>query len=89
MVVEKISQKRQTFRKNNISQLSHGTKNIHRSKLHLEQTHQRKHFLQQLLLKVCESFRFGQIKKLELYFGLYESAFIFIEKRRSNTVYVK
>ena len=39
---------------------------------------------QQLLLKVCGSFRFGQIKKLEVYFGLYEFSFTFIEKRRPN-----
>ena len=38
--------------------------------------------MQQLLLKVRESFRFGQIKKLEEYFGLYESVLTFIEKRR-------
>ena len=37
-----------------------------------------------LLLKVCESLRFGQIKKLEVYFSLYESSFTFIEKRRPN-----
>ena len=36
-----------------------------------------KHFLQLLLLKACESFRFGEVKKLEEYFGLYES-FTFI-----------
>ena len=35
-------------------------------------------------LKVCEPFRFGQIKKLEVYFGLYESSFNFIEKIRPN-----
>ena len=40
--------------------------------------------LQLLLLKVCESFRFGHIKKLEGYFGLYESSFTFIEKRRPH-----
>ena len=41
-----------------------------------------KFFLQLLLVKVCESFRFRQIKKLEVYFGLYESSFTFMEKRR-------
>ena len=55
-------------------------------------------FLQLLLLKICESFRLGQIKKPEGYFGLYESSFTFIEKRSTvyreekyqiNTVYVK
>ena len=40
--------------------------------------------LQLLLFKVCESFRFGQIKKLEVYFGLQESSFTFIEKIRPN-----
>ena len=40
--------------------------------------------MQLLLLKVCESFRFGQIKKLEVYFGLYEPSFTFIEKKRLN-----
>ena len=39
---------------------------------------------QLLLLKVCESFEFGQIKKFEVYFGLYDSSFTFIEKRRPN-----
>ena len=43
-----------------------------------------KTFLQRLVLKVCESFRSGQIKKLEVYFGLYESSFSFIQKRRLN-----
>ena len=62
--------------------LSHGTKNIHRSKLHLKHTQWRKKILQLMLLNVCESFRFRQIKKLEVYFGLYESSFTFIEKRR-------
>ena len=41
-------------------------------------------FLQLLLLKVCDLFRFGQIKTHEKYFGLYESSFIFIEKIRPN-----
>ena len=40
--------------------------------------------MQLLLLKVWESFRFGQIKKLEVYFGLYEFSFTFIEKKRPN-----
>ena len=35
--------------------------------------------MQLLLLKVCESFRFGQIKKLEVYFGLYEPSSAFTE----------
>ena len=68
MAVEKISQERQTFRKNNVFQLS--------TTYTLE-----KRFLQLLLLKVCESFRLGQ---LEMYFGLYESSFTFIEKRQAN-----
>ena len=52
--------------------------NIHLSKLHLEHTHWRKLFLQLLLLKVCELFRFGHVKKLEeVYFGLYESSLHF------------
>ena len=37
-----------------------------------------------LLLKVCESFRFEQLKKVEVYFGLYEFFFTFIEKKRPN-----
>ena len=37
-----------------------------------------------LLLKVCESFRFGQLKKVKVYFGLYEFFFTFIEKKRPN-----
>ena len=61
---------------------SYGTKNIHRSKLHLQHTNWSKNFLQLLFLKVCESFKFGQIKKLEVYFGLFESPFTFIEKKR-------
>ena len=44
----------------------------------------KKDLLQLLLLKVCMSFRFGQIKKLEVCFGLYESSFTFIGKRRPN-----
>ena len=65
------------------------------SSYHIEQKHSskrvesityapKKDLLQLLLLKVCMSFRFGQIKKLEVYFGLYESSFTFIEKRRPN-----
>ena len=38
-------------------------KNIHRSKLHLQYTHWRKRFLLLLLLKICESFQFGQSKE--------------------------
>ena len=30
-------------------------------------------------------FRFGEIKKLLVYFGLYEPSFTFIEKKRPNT----
>ena len=49
-----------------------------------------KTFLQRLLLKVCESFRLGQIKKLEVYFGLYKSSFTLIEKKdQRTTVYLK
>ena len=44
MAVEKVSLKQQTFRKNNIFQLSHGTKHIHQSKMHLQHTHRRKIF---------------------------------------------
>ena len=66
------------MRENNVFQLSHGTKSIHQSKLHLYYTHWRKTFLQLLLLKVCESFIFRQIKKGEVYFGLYESSFTFL-----------
>ena len=51
-------------------------------------THWKKYFLQLLLLKVCGSFRFRQIKKLEVYFGLYESSFIFVEERRPNKYYL-
>ena len=40
--------------------------------------------MQLLHLKVCESFRFGQIKKLEVYFGMCESSFTFIETKRPN-----
>ena len=40
--------------------------------------------MQLLLLKVCEWFRLGQIKNLEVYFGLYEPSFTFIEKKRPN-----
>ena len=80
-----LSKKRNGFWVHGFFQLSHGTKNIHRSKLHSQHTHWRKTFLQLLLFKVCcESFRFGQIKKLEMYFGLYESSFTFIEKIRPN-----
>ena len=49
--------------KNNVFQSSHGIRNIHRSKLHLQHTHCGKLFLQLLLLKVCESFQFGQSRE--------------------------
>ena len=39
-----------------------------------------------LLLKVCESFRFGQIKKLEVYFGLYESFFYFYREEKTKYI---
>ena len=45
-------------------------------------THWRKSFFQLLLLKACESLRFGQIKNLSVYFDLYESSFTVIVKRR-------
>ena len=41
-----------------------------------------KYLLQLLLLKVCESLRFGQIKKTARVFGLCESSFTFIEMKR-------
>ena len=37
-----------------------------------------------MVLNVCESFRFRQIKKLEVYFGQYESSFTFVEKLRPD-----
>ena len=40
--------------------------------------------MQLVLLKVCDSLRFGQIKKLEVSFGLYEPSFTFTVKKRSN-----
>ena len=40
--------------------------------------------MQLLLLTVCELFRFGQIKKREVYFGLCESSFTFMENKRPN-----
>ena len=40
--------------------------------------------LQLLLLKVGESFRFGQIKSLEVYFGLHGPSSTFVEKKRPN-----
>ena len=40
--------------------------------------------MQLLFLKVCESFRLGQIKNLEVYFGLYKSSFTFTEKRETK-----
>ena len=46
-----------------------------------------KNILWLLLLKVCESFRFGELKKLEVYFGLYGSS-IFIENRRPIKYYL-
>ena len=48
----------------------------------ISHTHWGKPFLQLLLWKVCESCRLGQIKKLEVDFGLYEPSFAFIEKKR-------
>ena len=47
-------------------------------------THWRKRFLQLLLLKVCGSFRFWQIKKFEVHFGLYESSLTDIGKGRPS-----
>ena len=52
------------------------------------ETHWRKHFLQLLLLKACESFKLGQIKKPEADFGMHESSFTFIEKKRPNKYYL-
>ena len=69
------------FFKNNVFQLSHGIKNIEASCIYTQWS---KFFLQLLLLKVCESFRLGQLKKPEVHFGLYESTFTLIEKRRPN-----
>ena len=51
MAVEKISQQRQTFRKNKVFHLSHGTKNIHRNITYTME----EDFLQLLLLKVIVS----------------------------------
>ena len=51
---------------------------------HIYNIHTGGKFFLLLLLKVCESFRFGQIKKLEVYFGLYEPSFTFIEKKGPN-----
>ena len=67
----------------NVFQLSYRTKNICRSNC-IYNIHTGELFLQLLLLKVCESFRFRQIKKLEVYYGLQEFYFTFTEKKRLN-----
>ena len=63
MQLKKSQNNDKLLEKTNVFQLSDGIKNIHRSKLHLQHTHWRKKVLQLLLFKVCESFRFGQIRK--------------------------
>ena len=64
-------------KKNNVSQLSHGIKNIHRSKLHQLYTYLGNTFLQLLLLKVFEAFLLDRVKKLVAHFGRYESSLHF------------
>ena len=54
------------------------------------ETHWRKHFLQLLLLKACESFKLGQIKKPEADFGMHESSLLLWKRKdQINTIYVK
>ena len=59
--------------KYDVSQLSHGVKNIHRNKLYQQQMRWRESFLQLLLLKVSESFILRQSKNILLYFGVNQS----------------
>ena len=63
------------YKKYNVSQLSHGIKSIYRGKLYLQHTDRGKNFLQLLFLKIFESFRLGQ-RKLEMFFGWYESSLL-------------
>ena len=48
----------------------------------LSDTHWRKHFFQLPFLNVCELLRLQQIKKVEVYFGVYKSSLTFGEKRK-------
>ena len=63
------------YKKYNVSPLSHGIKSIYRGKLYLQHTDRGKNFLQLLFLKIFESFRLGQ-RKLEMFFGWYESSLL-------------
>ena len=47
-------------------------------------THWRKNFLQLLLLKVCELFRFGQIKTREVYFWSVRVFFHFYKEDKTK-----
>ena len=84
MAIKITLKKPQVFMKSNVFQLSHGIKNIRRSKLYHWQTHWRKDFLLLLLLEVCGWFLFGQSKKKR---GIVWSVlvfFAFTEVRRLN-----
>ena len=62
------------YKKYNLLQLSHGIRN-YRGKLYLQYTDSGKKFLQLLFLKIFESFCLGQ-RKLEMFFGWYESSLL-------------
>ena len=66
-------------------QLSHGIKMIYRSKLYQKHAQWGKDFSQLLYIKRFASRLFSdRVKKLVVYFGLYESSLGLPEKRRPN-----
>ena len=70
--------------KKNVFQLSHGIKNIHRTKLYQWYTDLGNTFLQLLLLKVCEAFLFRPSSNVYSILWSVQVFFAFLEKRRPN-----
>ena len=64
--------------------LSHGMRNIYRSKLYQQHAHLGKSFLLPLLSKVCETFLSIQSKKTCGIIWPLGAFFAFLEKRRPN-----
>ena len=83
MAVGKTLRVTTNFYKNSVFQLSHCRKNIHRIKLYQNHTHWRNRFLQLQLLKVCESFLFGESKKMIILWSV-RVFFTFLEKKKAS-----
>ena len=88
--LHQTSGQRQISIKNNVFQLSHGIKNIHRRKLYQSYTDLRKTFLQLFLGTIARCLHFpDRVEKLVVYLGLYESSSHFSRRKTKQILFMR